>query len=214
MYCGPGARGGCSPTICLHGGPRSTTSAPGDVKGPGSVFMGLCVTGCVSPKAGMCSARHCATNPPPPSDPHPLPSLLRTRVLLWTHELCRTHRPGRCEPPRTARLPARKLPRSYGETVTFLLKMARSVYKPYSIRPKFRNFSHTLPAMISYEMLQNVTLSELYCLRACPERSRRSLPRVPRGDGGESPVSQRRYPQERLLPWPPAEVRGSFLDTL
>ena len=101
-----------------------TTSAHGGVMGPGSVFMGLCVIGCVSPKAGMCSARHWATNPPPPSDPHPLPSLLRTRVLLWTHELCRTHRPGRCEPPRAARLPARKLPRSYGETVTFLLKMA------------------------------------------------------------------------------------------
>ena len=27
-------------------------------------------------------------------------------------------------------------------------------------------------------------------------------------------MSHRRYPQERLLPWPPAEVRGSFLDTL
>ena len=128
------------PPICLHGGPRSTTSAPGDVMGPGSVFMGLCVTGCVSPKAGMCSAKHCATNPPPPSDPHPLPSLLRTRVLLWTHELCWTHRPGRCEPPRTARLPARKLPRSYGETVTFLLKMARSVYRPYSIRLNSETF--------------------------------------------------------------------------
>ena len=203
MYCAPGARGGCSPTICLHGGPRSTTSAPGGVKGPGSVFMGLCVTGSVSPKAGMCSAKHWATNPLPPSDLHPLPSFLRTRVLLWTHELCRTHRPGLCEPPRAARLPARKLPRSYGETVTFLLKMARSVYKPYSIRLKFRNFFHTLPAMKSYEMLQNVTLSELYCLRRCPKkvpslvcwgwlelalrRSRRSLPRVPRGDGGVSP---------------------------